>query len=636
MLKSKYHRALDIFGRALYPVAITSTVAVLFVLYTSLRTEFAVFGMYGLLGLLGGALVYYGTDDTEAVLRLPGDERFYRTGVYVACATTVGIVVLTGEPLFVAFGLVSGYALVTWQLFADPLPERILPQLAALFLLSPLSKYLTAGTYFGDGDILIHTRFVDEILAAGSLNGIADTSYYDYPGLQLLASTAGDLSGLGGYDGIMLTGLAAYAIVLPAVYLVITRFTGDPLLGMYTAFAVAVLDDIVFYVSYLFPQSLASVLIIALAVLATLVTQDELKWRVVGLFVLVSVTLVFTHHLTQVLFVPLVAVIIGVYALHGRGYARTVFWSRPFGLFVLTASMTALQLFRTNFIDRLLVSGREIIEGGAQGGYDRGVDLVFGSQAEGSAVAMAVEWLVSPYGLYLILLLVVFSIGVTVFLRTRENAAPYSALCYAGIIGSLLIFETPLSIKSLNRIRAPWLFVFAVILAIGFLQFRDRIGPSRQGRLLLVIVVLVAAAGPLVTADNFYGLDPRPTTQSAFSDQEVAELEAVAEYTRGQEETTTTFWTTRLAMRRYGVEGLQRSQLDGERLVLPAGKFIYRAEETNHAVHFLAGEEDQLYSNTVVMDDPWLDQRIASSNKVYSAGGTGVIWGSSERSFEGV
>lgn len=629
---------LDLLGQAFYPTAIGAVVLALLVVHLAIGPAVAVFGVYALVGLIGGALVHYGFDDVagahgfdvQANWRI--DETIHRFGVYVAVLATVGVVALTGQPLAILGGLVVGYTLVVSQLFADPSPGRLLPQLTALFLLSPVTKYLTSGMYIGHSDLLFHTRVVEDLMAGESLQAISYASYFDFPGLHLVASTVGSLSGLGPYDGIMLTGLAVYAILLPAVYLVVVRITEHPMLALWTTVGVALLDDVSFYASYVFPQSLALAMILVLALLATLVSRDAVKWRATGAFFVLAVALSMTHHLTQVLVFPVVVLGLVLYAARGREYVVTILQSRQFPLLCVAVGLSSIRLFSTGFVDRLAAKVGPLISGGARGGYAATTTFGFGRPADSQSVASAIDWLLSPYALYLIVLLLVFSVGVVAFLRATDRPAAQTALFGCGAVGALLVFETPISIQSLIRIRSPWLFVFAFVVGIGLLQMKRFVEPGRRSSVLLALVVLLAATAPMVTADDYYELDPRPTTESSFSDQEVAELEALSGYVANSEESVGTLWLTDKVLQRHGVENRHNPRVEGENVVLPAGHFAYRSAWAGQKVHFEASDGEELYSNSLFATGEWLDQRVDMTNKVYSAGGTGIMWEPTDRS----
>lgn len=618
-------------GRLFYPVAIAAVLLVLVAVDIYIGPEAAVFGLYALMGLGTGAAVHYGTYDVDERIYVQIDERLHRAGVYAASAVAIGVVALTDEPLFVVFGLAVGYTLVVRQLFAEPTPERVVPQLTALFLLSPITKYLTSGWYVGHGDLLDHTRYVQDIMVGGSLEALSYTSYQQFPGLQLVGATVGSLAGLGAYDGLMLTGLAAYTVLIPGVYLVVSRITGQPLLAVYTAFAVTILDDISFYASYVFPQALATILVLLLVVLLTLRSDDAVSWQTAGAFVLVTGALALTHHLTQALFLPLVVLALGLYVVQDREHATSVLLSRKAALGAFAVAVTAVRYVQTGFIGRLVEEVGVVVQGGLRGGYTQDITFAYGVPPRSSTAADALAWLGSAYGLYLVLLLMVFSVAVVAFLYASNRPAPQTALFWSGVVGAVLIFETPLSIRSLIRVRSPWLFVFAFVIGVGILELRRRIGSTTRSRLLLAGLVVLASTGPLVAADNYYGLDPRPTEQTSFSEAEVGELQAMATYLSEQDGETTTLWFTRLAMERSGIETMRNPELDGESLAIPAGRFAYREAWADHKVTFNTGEGERAYGSTLYISEGYLDERVASSNKVYSAGGTGVTWQSERR-----
>jgi|GEM_PF-1145429 hypothetical protein len=617
-----------VLGRVFYPATLLTIFLTLLVVQVFLGTRFAIFGLYALFGIGIGAAIYYGTDESNQAFTYRVDARLSRVAVYAVSALTVGIVAVTDQPLFVSFGLVVGYALVVRQVFAEVTPERLVPQLTALFLLSPIAKYLTAGMYVGHSDVIVHTGLVEDIMAGQSLEAISFASYYEFPGLHLVASAVGSLSGLNGYEGLMLTGLVTYVVLIPAVYLVVARITGHPELALYTAFAVSVLDGFSFYASYVFPQSIATMIVVVLAVVATLAWKESLKWPALLAAGFVAVALSFTHHLTQVLFVPMVGLAYFLYAVRGRTYARSAIFGRPMLILVFATALSLYRIVRTGMHTRLWAALVTIVEGGSRGGYTQRVTLEFGGATESASVVNALEWLGSLYGIYLVLLVAVFSIGVATFLHARDRPVAQVALFGTGVVAAVFVFETPISVASLGRIRFPWLFPFAFVLGVGVLQVRERLWTVNRSRVLVAMVVLLAAAGPLVAADDYYGLDPRPNTQTALSDSEVAEFSAYASHARAEGEPVTAFWLSQRLMTRYDVDGDRTARLEGRELILPEGHFVYRSAWSGHKVHFTVGEADGdgLYSNSLYVSGEWLDSRLGAGNKVYTAGGTGMLW----------
>ncbi|PSQ05581.1 hypothetical protein BRC97_08995 [Halobacteriales archaeon QS_6_71_20] len=633
----------DRLGMLFFPLSIGGLLLVLLGLWLSGPLRYVIFGLYPVLGLAVGAAIYYSlsedsASDTAERIEPSTGEPLYGAGVYATVAITLAAVSLTGRPLAVGVGLGVGYVLVLAQLVADPTPERVVPQLVALFLLSPATKYLTAGRYIGHGDLMIHVRIIEDLLVGNSLGAISYTSYQYYPGTHLLATTVSSLSGLGAYDGMMLVGLVVYALLIPTVYLIAHRITGNRSLALSVAFAAVVLDDLSFYASYVFPQAIATVLVLLLVLLAGMVSRDAIKRPVAAAFAVVTVALSVTHHFTQVLFLPVLGVGCVVYVAHGREKLVSLFTSRQLTLFVFAAAVNLLWLRRTGFFDRLSSKAALLWRSGPSGGYTSGLSRGFGRMPRSASTEAAFEWLASPYALYLIVLLVVFSVGVVTFLRWRSRPATTAAVVWTGILGAVLVFETPLSIKSLIRIRFPWQFVFAFVIGIGILRIRRVLGAPDGRRsvfaLLFVIVVVLAASAPLVTADNYYGLDPRPTAQSSIPDQEYAELESAASFVGATDEPTTTLFMTRLVLERFGPTDLRHANVRGGDIVLPAGYFVYRSSWPDYKVNFEIEREGTLYGNSLYVSSGWLSDRAGAGNKVYTAGGTGVLWSPRERPFD--
>lgn len=614
-----------------YPLAIAAVLAILSAVALYLSTQFAIFGLYALFGLVGGATVYYRTAAFDELSRDRINERIHRYGVYIVSSLTLGVVVLTREPLVVGFGLLIGYTLLIRQFVSRPTPERLLPQLTALFLLSPAVKYLTVGQYIGHGDLLFHVGLVEDIMREHTIAAIATTSYYDVPGLHIVAATVSSVSGFGAYEGVMLTGLAAFSIAIPAMYLVALRLTGRELLALSGAIGVAVLNDLSFFVSYVFPQSIATIMVLVLLVLGSMVSRDEIKWPVAGLFVLGTLGLAMTHHLTQVLFLPTIACFVSIYLLSSSVPTGTLLKSRQFALLGVALLINGVVLWQIEFFGRLYDAAVLLVQGGIFGGYSQGITIGLGMTPPSSSMSLAIDWLFSPYALYLVLLLVVFSIGVVTFIRHTNHSAGYVALGCTGLVGALFILETPLSIKSLIRIQFPWQFAFAFVVGIGLLNLRRRVGSTAFGRLLVGTLVVLLVVTPLVAVDNYYGLDPRPTAETSFSEAEFSELKATEEFVSQRDAQITGLHETRLVMSRFGTTDLERGIVRNDRMILPAGHFIYRSGFPDNKLSLTTGTGSSLYSNDIYMSETWLSTRVERANHVYTAGGTGTLWSPTER-----
>ena len=627
-------RLRDSLEKVFYPLSIVAVAVTLIGVITFFPPRFAIFGSYALIGLIAGAVIYYGTHETHEI-SLEVDMRSHQMGVYITSALTIGVVALSSKAIYVLVGLGIGYLLLVRQLIANPVPEQVIPQLTVLFLLSPVTKYLTSGRYIGHGDLLIHTRFIEDITVSESLSAISFASYYDFPGLHLIAATFSSLAGLGAYDSLMIIGLVAYTVVIPIVYLVASHLTDNSLLALTTAMAVAAINDLSFFVSYIFPQSLATVLVLVLVLLSILVSRDAIWWRVAWLFTLVSTSLAVTHHLTQILVFPVVLCIMLIYALHGREYAAKLFRSRQLKLIGIGSGISGYSLWQAGFFRWLTESAVLLLQGGLFARYteNESIAIGLGVVPRSASNSSAFEWLTSLYGVYSILLLLVFSIGVVTYLRSSSQSPAHTAIIWTGILGAVLIFETPLSIKSLTRIGFPWLFPFSFVLGIGIYELCRRAGSLGQRQVILLGLVLLLVVAPVTTGDNYYELDPRTNSQTSFSDQEYNELRATASFVAESDQPTTVFWDTRLLLDRFRITELQHASIDEQTIMLPDGYFVYRTAWSDYKASFTVMREESLYPNTVYISAQWLADETETSNKIYTAGETGILWDSTERPF---
>jgi len=239
-------------------------------------------------------------------------------------------------------------------------------------------------------------------------------------------------------------------------------------------------------------------------------------------------------------------------------------------------------------------------------------------------------------------LLAVFSLGVIAFLRSGPMSTAHRTLIWAAILASPIVFDTPISIQSLSRIRYPWMFLFALVIALGSYQACRRHAEQQSAKkvpLVLVLIVVLGATAPLVTADYYYGLDPRTTTQNDFSEEEYESLRSLAGFVRTYDpESVTTLQPTRTALGRFGVvERVGYTDIRRGELYIPAGLFVYRNQWNEHEVPFITTTQeagDELYSSRLEVSSSWLKQRVRTGNKVYDAGTVGMVWKSQDRPFE--
>jgi hypothetical protein len=572
-----------------------------------------------------------------------GEGRSIDKIVYITCALTVATATVTQYSIIAAPGLLIAYSSLALQLYSNPTPSRFLPQLMAVFAVSPAIKQLTTGFYFGHGDLFQHVDIIEDLMIGGSLSAISYARYRDFSGLHVLSTAIGTVSDIGAYGSLLILGVIVSMSIIPLMYLFGYYLTEDTWYATSAALAVTMMAQVSFYSSYFFTQSFASVLVLFLVVLTFTYNRVSKRWAITFLIVIISLTVIITHHLTQVVFLPMVLVPSTLYALNGRKYAARLLRSAQFRIYVLIGVLNLLYMaYFSDFLDNLLSKGTELITGGLTGGYSQVSTYAFGRAPPTGSVEVALDWLISPYGIYMIVLLAVFSLGVIAFLRSGPTNTAHRALIWAAILASPIVFETPISVKSLARIRYPWMFLFTLVIALGLYTACRRYAeqqPVKKVPLVLMLIVILGATAPLVTADHYYGLDPRTSTQNDFSEQEYESFRSLAGFVRTYDsERVTALQHTELALRRFDIPGEEVGYPNVRRgdLYLPAGLFVYRTQWSEYEVPFITSKEadDKLYSSRLYVSSSWLRQRVRTGNKVYDSGSVGMVWKSQDRPFE--
>ena len=564
----------------------------------------------------GLATVLSGPAATKAVLALCA-------GAVVAAAE------LNSRVLPFAVVLPLGYLVVGLQLRGDASVPTVLTGLWALFLAPRLGKYVTTGVYFGGSDTLAHVGAVEALFAAGYSTALPH-GYDLYPVYHFLVGTTTAFSGLPVYDALVLTGIGLVSLVVPVAYALAATVFDDSRLGLAAALAVTVLEFFAYHAVYFFPQALASVLLLVLltANAALFYAGDERGYRRLSVFaLLLVVTMVFTHHLTYLLFggvaaAALVVALVRPYLFGGelRDAARTLRFRRVFpglvGGLVLLAYWTyspsiivvgIVQLTAGVLLDVVSVPAPQL--------------FAYGETLPADSVDRAVEWLLTPTGVYAVGLGAVLLVaGYELLDRTRRYARGFT-LAVAGLVLAGLLLPVPVSIPQIERLQFVVTLVAVFPVAVGL----DRALSAPRATALAALVVLAALGGAtaftVLVADDVPGVyTDEPRQQVSMSDAEFGAVGSTgafaAEYL--DDEAATDRVTNRaFETTPYNATARLRVRPDG--LATDAPFLVVRREWQRHVVAPTESlrAADQ---NTFVVSAGRFAAADATANKVYSAG----------------
>jgi len=241
--------------------------ALLIVAYLFLGEVLAIKGSYVLLGIALAAALYQ--QGVESGTSLRGTDRLDRWSTELTVVLAVGAYVvtyLTGTrllPTVLALGL--GYSLIAYQLLFVSVGKTIVPQIAILFTVSPATKYLSTGFYFGATDLLSHVRAIELLYRTGRLDavGAAYSTYDAFPALHILAGAISAFTGLPAYDSLIVLGMLTYTTVVVAVFY-LCRAVLSPTESIGVTLVFSVLSIVQNYTTYFFPQALATALLVFL------------------------------------------------------------------------------------------------------------------------------------------------------------------------------------------------------------------------------------------------------------------------------------------------------------------------------------------------------------------------------------
>lgn len=628
-----------------FPVGIAVVTLLVLVVYRVLGPVTAIKGGYGLIAFVIAAFVYYVTREGAAETSLVNTRRYEKV-VYVLAGLSIVVASISSSrfwALLVALPL--GYALLTLQLRAAPSSRRVLSQIITLFLVPVVTKYLTTGFYFGSTDTFVHVRYVEQLVQTGSAIGIPRYEYF--PGMHLLAGALSLVGNVDAYDSLMVLGIVAHVFLVLGVYLVGRATRTETRDALYIAAAVGMLEPILYFTTYFFPQSLAAILLLFLLYIGfRLSTADRPTHRPLTVFsAALGVAIVLTHHLTFVLFLPLFLLVGALPYVWDRfdltPESAMILRVRNLPIVAAYASALAYWEYEDQFIGSFvalgtrILTGRLFASGSGEPGGESAETIVLGGALSPPTPALAFRSLVSPEGVYYTALAAAFLLGVGWVLRAPDRYRRRLSLLTVGVISSLLVLRTPLAIPGLTRLRHPAGIFFVFVFGVGV--YRVVNARSERGVGLVVAIALVVVLGttaPMASSagDDLYQVNagpdlweihPTPEPQVDFSDSEWVQMEAAARFVGSTESDVSTLAVTNRALDRFGVSAQDPAVISDDAIRTDRPLLLYRERWTDHRAPY---SELEGGGGTVIVTDSWLNHTVSTENKVYTTGDIGLLY----------
>ncbi|MFD1597917.1 hypothetical protein [Halobellus rarus] len=536
----------------------------------------------------------------------------------------------------IVVGLPVGYSALILQLRRGVPTREFLAQAVALYALDPLTKYLSTAFYFGRGDIPKHVHYIDLVATTGTWRSIPELSFYHYfPGLQTLGGSISLLTGFPAYDSLMLTGIVTYAIVICVSYLLARLLFSAQPIALCVALGTSMLAPIHRYSVYFYPQAFAVALVLILVFLSVRYIDADSTGYVE--YLLLSAPLVvalwFTHHLTVVLFVPILLCLVAIPILAERVFGvGDMIRPRIPVLAIWVLGSVQYWLAQGVFVSSLLDSVANVFSQGEIAESEAGATIeALGTEIPEPSVGEAVLSLASAGGIYNILLVCALAFGVVCIVRAPARYRRAGGFVAVGLLGSVLMLRIPIDIHGLTRIQLP-LSVFVAFLVGGgiYAVVSARNVPVKRIAPGLFVFVLLATAGPAVVSDDLYDLHSGPDLwetrtlpepQKEFTATEMESFRQSAAYAERYDVTVETDWPSSIGLSRYGTDSEQFAVDDG-RIRTEEELLLYRQRWTDHSVRLIP---EQASLVTLLVSEEWLGETVRTENKVYTTGEVGLL-----------
>lgn len=565
-----------------------------------------------------------------SILAIPASERL----PFVDASTATTAILLVGLPV--------GYVLLAIQMRWRANPRWLLVQIVALYAVSPIIKYQATRFYFGRGDTPTHVYWVDQIVASGTWQVIPQSDFYYYfPGLQTLLGSTRLLAGFSSYDAYIVVGTITYIVVICVGYLLATAVFDEKIIGCFVALGLSLLVPVITASTYFYPQSLATAFVFILLLIAfkNATRPSRTASYTVLSFVLVGM-LWFTHHLTVVLFAPIILALLALPVVSNRvkgSLAGTIEKSkrpRALPLIVWIGGSVLYWTYQNVFIGPLVRSAGEIFGGSVIAGRagEGGVPVrTLGTTIPDSSAEIAAISLISPDGIYNMALVGIVALGIVTIVGSLHSYAKGDSFLVVGAIGTTLLLPTPLVVVGLQRFQLPFSMFVAFVVGIGLARLLlatdsslSKVAPA------FAVFLLLATAAPVVSADHHYALNtgpdlwedqPLPEQQKEFNEQEMQSLERASAFIERQGITVGTDWHSQIGLKRFGIDAGGMTICEG-RIRTDSGLLMYRHRWSDHSLRLIP---ERLEQETALVSEDWRENLARSENKVYATNEIGIL-----------
>jgi len=626
-----YSISVQRFNNVFLATIVAASIIAVIVAHQALSSIVAIKSTYAIVGILVAVVIYY-SSTRENKYPFTADSAHLGKLTAILIILIVPLSLITGSRLVSILIIPVAYVLL-WMQIGSASPNSILTQLTGLYLSTPITKIVLSGLYFTNGDIFEHIRYTNILLETG---GIARIPRYDsYPIYHILNGTMSHIANISTYTAMVLEHFVIFSILIPVVYLISCNIYDSTQTALFTSFAVTLVYTVIRYVTVYFPQSVATVLMMFLFYLSfkSVYKTGEDRYSLISVAFIIGITIILTHHLTVLLFIPIIAgLLVSKYVL-ARYYRTGRIGPDPIPVVVVMIGAFLYWVYEQQFLGELIYYISEVL---AQKTVSEGKGwrtiVSLSRPLPELTTDVAIRSLGSAEAVYFILLIGILVLGVTeVGGQMKKNPRPLHVI-FIGLLSTFVVLRTPF-LPDISRIRFPLGILFAFPVGLGIERLSKASFNSQYlQRIPVTIIFLLAITAPITASQDLYSvhsgpdlyeLRPLPEPEVEYSQTELRELEATADFVSNHNghSKVGSFSMAQSFLKMNGIDSYEPAVSENG-FQASEGLFVYRQSWVNHRNGFFKKK----VVITLVLSKEWINKTAETENKVYTAGETGVLW----------
>lgn len=484
-----------------------------------------------------------------------------------------------------------------------------------LFSLVPFSWFLTSGFIFAHGDTAVHIRNIEILVQSGSIQSMPLEQYRVFSLEHIFIATQSLSSNITPYTGIIITGVTAMLLTAVATSRICFAIFGRKDFEIATFIAIIGMSTFSFYATYLFPQAFTLPLLFLLVLLAVR-TRQEKNWQIISVALVLSVSSAYSHHLSLVIFLLLIVQWLVTNTILDQFVPQRKFQTTLLVLPVLTA-VTVWVFVYQNFVINLAIATRTVITESIGRPVTTGAEITrLGISAPPVSMNDAAMWLISLEGIYLSLFVAFLLLGVSQCIEQREQVVHVIGLVVVAGTGAFLLLKIPITFQAKSRMSLMWAPFTGILVGMGIARIKPESGIQRitkQSPITIAVAALLISA-PLIEPFDVHESGYSPV--KSYSDGEVKQLAALAEFMEGRETVSATH-TDAVMLRRFGAISDETLSVSGTAVTSPH-LMVYRRGMPENQLYYSTGAKFVL--KPLVVADHWMRKEIERSSSVYSSG----------------